>query len=307
MCGDHFRFVIIIDKRRILSVKTGDKQELTFNKKYKQCNEGIEPSVRIFTIGKMFDLEKFNDMCEAIKMSINACRMCLSLSQQTISPFTLERNGSKGILKTTVTRSLDKDMNVGIVKTFTVVPERKTQLIEIYNKIEAIHSGNLPGHNHLPVLSVSWEAEDECRLDVKPACFHYIPRSGRELADAVMAVLRALRLLHEKEVYHCDVRWPNVMRAHGSWDWVLIDFECARPANELLGDLKKRPYDEKSGSAADMWYVGDLMVSEQCEVLLNDYGRNLAQLLLAPLTKRITLEKAIGHEWFNNPDPVIGI
>ncbi|CAB4423484.1 unnamed protein product [Rhizophagus irregularis] len=63
-------------------------------------------------------------------------------------------------------------------------------------------------------------------LELGPVGYTTIPQTENELKNAILDVLKNVKILHRYKVVHRDIRWENIIRLMDN-SWMLIDFEEA--------------------------------------------------------------------------------
>lgn len=105
-------------------------------------------------------------------------------------------------------------------------------------------------------------AGDPVYIEVKlgPVGSRHKPSNALELHALACALLELLDALHAQGLVHRDIRRDNIVYYQGQW--VLIDWELAGPADELLPfAIKRVPPDVAARTRAyttqdDLWQVG---------------------------------------------------
>ncbi|KIL57061.1 hypothetical protein M378DRAFT_422151 [Amanita muscaria Koide BX008] len=110
------------------------------------------------------------------------------------------------------------------------------------------------------------------------------PTNEQELLAALICILEALEILHsEPQIFHRDIRWPNVIRqVDDPQRWIIIDWEdAAVPPTKAVSRLhfkrsthSPRVFEDGDGAEVDMWSVGELIV--KCGAL--DVSSELVEL-----------------------------
>ncbi|KAH3746115.1 hypothetical protein Pelo_12493 [Pelomyxa schiedti] len=185
-----------------------------------------------------------------------------------------------------------------IMKTETIYrPESRAVAIlrTVYNRLSS-----LPRRNpNLAFKAAGYFCSDkDVSYQMRP-CFDDMPVNQVDLASAIKAILCALKTLHEAEIFHCDIRWANVMRDCEQGHWVLVDLEWAeiergRPLEHLRA-FNNHP-GEVSGPESDLLLVGELLVSHHVSASCRTAdGNDLSQALIK---KAVSVDTALQHRYF---------
>jgi serine/threonine protein kinase len=173
---------------------------------------------------------------------------------------------------------------------------------EVYDLLK---SGQVP--NSIELKSYTRQGK-KLRLELQPVCVERLPQSEAELAAAVKAVLQALAAFHARGFVHRDVRWPNVLLAHGS-RWLLTDFELAARAGGLVPsgaiaddflppEVAAAPATALYTTAGDIFCVGRLLKTSGLS--LGGAAAELAdQLSAATGAERPSAEQALLCPWLS--------
>ena len=116
------------------------------------------------------------------------------------------------------------------------------------------------------------------------------------MKGAIRCVLTALNALHDAELVHRDVRWPNIVKVGD--DWYLVDLDSA---DRIGRPIPYRPTDSPPeiqqgsvwGVRHDIWQVGRLL-DHQVSGLLDSVGVDFARFLK---TSCQTAQEALQHPW----------
>eukprot|EP00727_Mastigamoeba_balamuthi_P014429 m51a1_g9610 hypothetical protein (1157) ;mRNA; f:1068924-1075665 len=170
-------------------------------------------NVRLFKLGAPILFNSFKSLCSGMAIAINILRFCRSVSDVLLYDGRVIENGDSRI--TFAIQGSD----VQVEKAFPCSTDRHAELRDIYSRLADVSSP------HLVKTRIKSFFFDRIFLDVQPPCYRQNPRTDDELREAVLAVLRALEELHRHSIFHCDIRWPNVLRRCVTREWVLIDLE----------------------------------------------------------------------------------
>jgi serine/threonine protein kinase len=92
--------------------------------------------------------------------------------------------------------------------------------------------------------------------------------------DAMECLLEALLVLHEHDIAHRDVRWPNLLPRRHRKGFVLVDLDeaSAVPASKVdPRDLRESAHApemfdcDTHGVEVDIWGVGEMMISSAAQ------------------------------------------
>ncbi|KAN0080641.1 hypothetical protein V8E54_003845 [Elaphomyces granulatus] len=152
-----------------------------------------------------------------------------------------------------------------IVKVYTSKDkyERLAYLQKVYNLLEDKAVPNVDTLVHI----------SDTTIVLSPRGVAQLPRTEEELISAVICVLQALNVLHkEPQVFHRDIRWPNVIKSlENPQNWFLIDWEdAAAPPTIAPSHFSRKTHSPKvftdgHGAEVDIWGVGELIV--RCGIL----------------------------------------
>ena len=152
-----------------------------------------------------------------------------------------------------------------IVKVYTSQDkyERLVHLRKVYDLLEAKAVPNVDSLVHASDTTVVLSPRGIARL----------PRTEEELISAIVCVLQSLNVLHkEPQMFHRDIRWPNVIKSlENPQNWFLIDWEdAAAPPTVASSHFNRKTHSPKAftdghGAEVDIWGVGELII--RCGIL----------------------------------------
>ncbi|KAF8324425.1 uncharacterized protein EI90DRAFT_3075323 [Cantharellus anzutake] len=151
-----------------------------------------------------------------------------------------------------------------IRKFYRIEDELKISFLEsIYDKLKA---KGVPNVDTLTRIEMS-HPEHGCFVELAPRGDPSGPESAEDVKNAVICVLEALQVSHtEPQVFHRDIRWPNVMRSITNPNqWFLIDWEdAAVPPTKAAPNLDSgthapQVFEDGHGTEVDLWGVGNLI------------------------------------------------
>ncbi|KAI9566666.1 hypothetical protein HD554DRAFT_2174326 [Boletus coccyginus] len=163
-----------------------------------------------------------------------------------------------------------------IIKSYTC-PDKLVRVLRLQSIYGMLKKRRVPNVDSL-------KHRFDSSLILSPRGLAKTPTSEEELLGAIICVLEALEVLHEKpSILHRDIRWPNVMRRlEDRLKWFIIDWEEAVLAPGTAEPHFKqsthspRVFVDGHGTEVDIWGVGGLIMD--CEALdissqLKDLGR----------------------------------
>jgi len=135
---------------------------------------------------------------------------------------------------------------------------RVARLGKIYDLLERKEVPNVDSLTH----------KYETTVLLSPRGIAQPPKSEEELLAAIICVLGALKVLHEEpQIFHRDIRWPNVMRRlDDPLKWFIIDWEDAAVPPTIGSSHFSRKthspqvFTDGHGPEVDIWGVGELIV-----------------------------------------------
>ncbi|KAF8330078.1 uncharacterized protein EI90DRAFT_3061505 [Cantharellus anzutake] len=202
----------------------------------------------------------------------------------------LERTVKKGVDADMLTLHLDDRKSIEffkhkIRKIYRVEDKLKVSFLEsIYNKLKA---KGVPNIDTLTRIEMS-HPEHGCFVELAPRGDPSGPKSAEDVKNAVICVLEVLQVSHtEPQVFHRDIRWPNVMRSlTNSKQWFLIDWEdAAIPPTKAAPNLDSgthapQVFEDGHGAEVDLWSVGILITRAGVSGLpenLRSLGRKMVE------------------------------
>ncbi|THU76902.1 hypothetical protein K435DRAFT_878587 [Dendrothele bispora CBS 962.96] len=114
---------------------------------------------------------------------------------------------------------------------------------------------------------------------LQPRGHHELPKTEKELLEAVRCVLEVLKAIHPT-LLHRDIRWPNVIRSKDDRSkWFLIDWEdAAKAPTKALPHFAShshspRVFQDGHGGEVDIWGVGHLITESGVISLSSELGQ----------------------------------
>ena len=191
--------------------------------------------------------------------------------------------------------SPNEDGSVTVSKLFNPKNEEHHKML---NHVYAALSANTC--QYIPVFTVKLCCLTTWEVEIEPVGHEVLPANTIELLWAVWCVLQALRVMHSQGIYHCDIRWPNILQTCRPDRWLLIDWDEACTAGQDISYLKASPAHKPTSSAeADIWMVGNLLTYKQLDSKLTQ--NQDVQHFSSWLSSQPTAEAALSHKWLTTP------
>jgi len=109
--------------------------------------------------------------------------------------------------------------------------------------------------------------------------------SRAEMIKAITTVLTALRKLHDVDICHCDVRWPNIIFDITKKEYILIDFEYSRLSGSACPSIRTRfmskwiTRNNKWDETGDTWQVAQ-MVKRWMDAHDDNHAQSVVETLI---------------------------
>ncbi|PKY55122.1 hypothetical protein RhiirA4_474379 [Rhizophagus irregularis] len=137
-------------------------------------------------------------------------------------------------------------------------------------------------------------------LELGPVGYTTIPQTENELKNAILDVLKNVKILHRYKVVHRDIRWENIIRLMDN-SWMLIDFEEAAFIGSKRYKAPEYREDDTCKKAGDIWMIGNLINNPRIKFGLSETAENFRNgLMFRNPDVRPTAADAIKNDWFND-------